>query len=160
MREIALTLGQVALVDDADYDLVAGRRWHAERGKWTYYAVTREMRRGVKRNIHMHRVISGAPDGIRVDHANGCGTDNRRTNLRWATNSQNGANQRLTVRNRSGRKGVSRSSSGWQVSIRKLGKSIYLGTFDDLDEAARAYDAAARSLFGDFARLNFPEVPL
>jgi hypothetical protein len=95
-----------------------------------------------------------------TDHINGDGLDNRRTNLRQATPTQNNANCGIRGHNTSGYKGVSlRPDRGnrWRATIRIHGLQYFLGLFDDVEDAARAYDAAALELFGDFARLNFPE---
>jgi len=104
----------------------------------------------------MHRAILNAPPRMDVDHINGNGLNNTRENLRLCTRSQNMMNQRLkggTSRFR----GVSWLKGGakWHAQVRANGKRLHLGLFTDETEAAMAYDAAARELFGDFARLNF-----
>ena len=89
-----------------------------------------------------------------IDHVNGCKADNRLANLRLATRSQNQANNGLSSRNRTGRKGVgwNKNAGKWQVQIGVKGKIIYLGLFDDIDAASRAYGDAASVYFGEFAR--------
>jgi len=103
----------------------------------------------------MHNFITGWPY---VDHRNGNGLDNRRQNLRQATHAQNLANQKLSSRNVSGYKGVSRNRNldRWTATISPAGRSVYLGSFDTPQDAARAYDAAAVEHYAEFARLNFP----
>jgi hypothetical protein len=161
MKEIPLTLGQVALVDDADWPYLSQFKWHAVRGGKNFYALRNtQVHGGVKgwRPVRMHRVIMGAIKGQKIDHRNGNGCDNQRGNLRLATGAQNMANQvTLCVRNTSGRRGVSwdRARKRWQVAVSDHGRRIPLGRFKDLDEAARAYDAAALKLYGEFARPNF-----
>lgn len=91
------------------------------------------------------------PSG-QVDHENGQKTDNRKTNLRVATGSQNRANSRLPNTSTSGLKGVSQFRDKWRASIRQHRKSIHLGTFDTPQEAHRVYADAAERLFGRFAR--------
>lgn len=114
-------------------------------------------RRG--QTILMHRLITGAAPGQEVDHVNRDGLDNRRANLRVATRSQQIANQDIRLDNTSGYRGVSwrRDSRRWQAQLTVNGKWRGLGCYDDPEDAARAYDAAAREHFGEFAVLNFPD---
>jgi hypothetical protein len=102
----------------------------------------------------MHRLIMAAPDGIGVDHINGDGLDNRRANLRLASQRDNSANMAVRASSATGFKGVSwkRRNRKWQAQIGRT----YLGIFASAEEAARAYDHAAREAWGEFAHLNFP----
>lgn len=97
------------------------------------------------------------PNG-HIDHINGKKTDNRIENLREATSSENKYNVGLRADNTSGYKGVHwfKTRSRWRAEIKQCGKSLNLGYFDTPEEAALAYDTAARQLHGAFARLNFP----
>jgi hypothetical protein len=145
----------VAIVDDADYPAVSAARWYAHRGARTWYAV-----RSNNHALLMHRILIDAPRGSEVDHWNGNGLDNRRSNLRLSTkstNQQNSAKQRRVCRSRF--KGVcwSKSAKKWVAYIKLDGRQQHLGCFAEELEAAHAYDSAARRLFGEFARLNFPE---
>ncbi|MFA6118161.1 MAG: HNH endonuclease [Sphingomonas sp.] len=96
------------------------------------------------------------PDEVHIDHINGNGLDNRRSNLRGATQRQNLQNAGRRVDNTSGFKGVyySQASKKWAAQIRYEGKQKYLGLFHDARDAAKAYNAAALKYFGAFARLN------
>lgn len=159
--QIVLPTGEVALIDTADLPLVRNIAWFAQPGKTTVY-VAAAVRQGTgpQRNIQLHRFLLGFPQSD-VDHRDCDGLNNRRRNLRLATDSQNLANARKTTRNTSSRfKGVSFGKSltqrRWQANIRKDRKLIYLGLFDTEEDAAHAYDAAALIHFGEFARLNFP----
>jgi hypothetical protein len=105
----------------------------------------------------MHRAVLGlsAGDRTRVDHKDHDTLDNRRSNLRVSTRSQNSANQ-LKTRGTSKYKGVHKLKDRWKAQIEVDGKKRYLGSFVREEEAARAYDAAAVEAFGEFALINFP----
>lgn len=158
MREIPLTKGKAAIVDDADYEQLSQRRWRLlapKRGG--EYALGQA--RGV--TMAMHRVIACPPPGMEVDHINGNGLDNRRGNLRVCTKSGNQRNQRVQSRAKtSAFKGVSgmRGRTRWVACIKLGGRDTYLGSFGNEVDAALAYDAVAREHFGEFARTNFIEV--
>lgn len=111
---------------------------------------------------YLHRWLIGAEKGQYVDHKNGDKTDNRRSNLRLCTQGFNLANKNLSSRNTSGYKGVSwdKQRSKWRSRVIKNRKYYHCGFHVSAELAARAYDAKARELFGEFASLNFPqEVP-
>jgi hypothetical protein len=163
MREIPLTQGYVALVDDEDYeDVMAAGPWHVTSRRGTRYATKRikgpylDGRRGAGISLLMHRLILGPNPDQDIDHANGDGLDNRRENLRVASTSQNMANQRKT-RGVSRFKGVTFLPQRWRAAIQYQGRKKNLGNFATEEEAARAYDRAAREIFGEFARLNYPK---
>lgn len=158
MTETALVFvgdRHLALVDVDDLPLVAGLNWIAQlEANGAVYAVTKIDGRGVS----MHRRIAGTPSGMVTDHRNMNTLDNRRANLRVATYSQNRCNTPARADNKVGLKGVSlvRHSGRWRAVIGVDGRQMHLGVFDSPEEAARAYDAAASRLYGEFARLNFP----
>jgi hypothetical protein len=99
-----------------------------------------------------------APKKFVVDHCNGCGIDNRRTNLRVSNYTENAANGKSHRDSTSNYKGVSWDTrqETWLAQICKSGVRTRLGYFDDEEEAAKAYDEAALRLFGTYARINFP----
>ena len=99
----------------------------------------------------MHRVILNAPPGVEVDHINGNGLDNRRSNLRLATRAQGQANRGRFKSNKSGYKGVHFDK---QLGKWKLAFSAH---FDTAEEAAQMYDRIARIVFGEYAKTNFDE---
>jgi hypothetical protein len=149
MREISLTQGQIALVDDEDYEYLSQWKWQARKAKNGWYARRWTSQRAGKRYIvGMHTEIMGCAPSQLVDHEDGDGLNNQRSNLRFATTAQNALNQ--PARNRSGYKGVrlAQDTGKWRAVIS-------LGSFDSPEEAARAYDAAALIHHGEFARLNF-----
>lgn len=157
VKEIPLTQGMVALVDDGDYEELSKYKWWAEkRGKHhiRYYARRKTHVDGRRINEFMHCTIMGH---VGVDHKNGNGLDNRRENLRVATQAQNMANRRSNANSASSYKGVKLVNRRWRARIKPDGKPIHLGYFDTAEEAARAYDWAAKRIYGEFALLNFPE---
>jgi hypothetical protein len=151
-REIPLTKGQVALVDDNDALLVSGRKWTTFGARaHRYYART-----GGPDGVAMHRLIMGLARGDRreVDHINGNTLDNRRHNLRICDHRENVRNRRLGRDNTSGYKGVtfSKGKGKWQAQIAFDGRRRHLGYFSDPQIAHAAYCASARELHGEFAR--------
>ena len=158
--ELSLPGGFVTIIDDADELLVSGFPWRTlkVRGSVTRYVHAWNG----KQHFYMHRLISGAGEGERVDHINRNGLDNRRRNLRIATPSQNGAN-RIADRRRIGtsspHKGVTwdKNRQKWSAYIHVNGKTRSLGRFATELEAAAAYDRAAVEAWGRFARLNLDE---
>jgi hypothetical protein len=157
VREIPLTRGKVALVDDEDYEELARYKWHAHR-RYNGWRAARTVPGGV---ILMHREIMGFVESTSlIDHRNGDGLDNRRSNLRVATAAQNGMNRGKQRNNQSGFKGVRRRTNctaRWEAHITIARKMHSLGHFSSPEEAARAYDAKAREVHREFARVNFPE---
>lgn len=156
--EIPLNNGLVALIDEDDDPLVRQYHWWAkESDNERLYAITEPMVNYQKSVIRMHRLILGFPNTPDIDHWNGNGLDNRRSNLRAATHSQNMMNRPAPITNTSGYKGVSwhRKAGKWMAMIWDRNKQIYLGLYVDPVEAALAYDAAAIRLHGEFAYLNF-----
>jgi hypothetical protein len=160
VKELALTRGLVALVDDADYEALNCHKWYAIPHGRTFYA-RRNIRLtdGRRSTIAMHQQLLS---GHKVDHRDRNGLNNQRDTLRRASHAQNQWNQAKHSANGSSQyKGVSlRKESGrWKALIQKDNKTINLGTFDIEIDAARAYDAAAMIHHGEFANLNFPAAP-
>jgi len=145
--------GEVAIVDEADWERVGKHSWHLFPSRNTFYAA-----RWVR--VFMHREVMQAETPL--DHKNGNGLDNRRSNLRPASGSQNAQNQQKWSRPTSSRfKGVhwNKRDKKWIARIGVEKRRINLGSFHDEEDAARAYDAAAKQYFGEYARLNFPRLP-
>ena len=154
MKEIKLTQGKVALVDDGDFEILNVYQWHIDKSRHGYYA-----RRSKKWGVRpMHRVIMGLikGEGHEVDHINGNGLDNRRCNLRICLQSQNAQNRRKIKLKSSQFKGVTKRKNypKWRARIRLSGKLENLGDFDNELQAAAAYNFAAVQKFGEFACLN------
>ncbi len=157
MKRIALSGGKAyAIVDDEDYRTLSAHTWYVIIGRNTTYAKTHI---GGK-TIYMHRVIMGlvdAPRKVYVDHINGNGLHNYRTNLRISDNQNNQRNRQKHSDADSRYKGVLKTDSNinpWKASITLSGHDKYLGIYRTEEEAARAYNKAALEHFGEHARLN------
>lgn len=152
MKCIELTKGMVAIVDDEDFEYLAQWRWHCSHGYATrgvYSPLTQR-----SKPLRMHVAIMKPPDGFEVDHRNLNTLDNRRSNLRMATDTQNKWNKTKYKNNTTGFKGVFRNRNGFQAKIRAHKKQYCMGTYATKEEAAAAYNAAALRHHGEFARLN------
>lgn len=152
-KQIPLTQGKVAIVDDDMYEYLMQWKWSAIKSRSTYYA----KRNGgfpFRKMILMHRVIMNTPDGMETDHRDHDGLNNTRANLRNCTRSQNLRNHK--TRNSSGFKGIKMHQGKWRADIYVDGKRIYLGSSSNAEDAAKLYDEAAKKYFGEFANLNFP----
>lgn len=157
MREIVLAGGLIARIDDSDFDLADRYSWCACRSGKIIYAATKIRRDGRRRNAFLHRLLLNARADMVVDHVDGDGLNNCRSNLRLATRSQNRANTRIR-RGGARFKGVYPYGAGrYAANITFRGKTRFLGSFDTAEEAARAFDAAAKEIHGEFAGLNFGE---
>lgn len=167
IREVVLTRGYVAIIDEADWPIVSQFKWHATKARnstgWYASACLSKALQEQHgfRHIKLHQLILGRPGGI-IDHRDGNGLNNRRENLRVATVADNARNSRKQVRATTSRfKGVSWSKkfSCWAVYLCVNSKNKFLGHFKDEEEAGRCYDIAATFHYGQFARLNFPLLP-
>lgn len=159
MKEIPLTQGKIALIDDEDYDKVSSIKWYAIKHHRTFYArsgIPKKPGQKWRGYITLHSEIMQPPVGHFIDHIDGNGLNCCRNNLRICTSQQNSFNRKPHIDSRSKYKGVSVT---YKAKITKDGIVKYLGSFNNEKEAAIAYDMAARELFGEFAKLNFPDDP-
>ena len=159
MIGIPLTQGQVALIDEEDFELVSRYKWHAQRVRHTnsFYAQTNiSMPDGSKTHLQMHRLIMNAQPGELVDHIHHLTLDNRKSELRLCTTEQNAHNMAKHSDNTSGYKGVRwiKDREKWRAQIGMRGKKIFLGDFASPEMAYNAYCEAAIALHGEFARLS------
>jgi hypothetical protein len=164
VKQITLTRDGITLVSDEDADLES-YSWYPQvaRGRLSYAnRLNYSDDNGVLVHEALHRVIMGRllgrplRRGEYVDHIDGNGLNNVRENLRLANGSQNGSNRRMSARNKSGYKGVSWNAQQqtWCASVCVNYQKFYLGNFASKHDAARAYNAKAIELHGQYARLN------
>lgn len=163
MPYIQLTRGQFALVDDEDYQRLLVFNWQAHLNRSTGKFIAERFLNAVKQpngkwknhTITMQEEIMGKRQGLEIDHKNMDTLDNRRSNLRHCTRSQNSCNRGLRSDNSLGVKGVFRNNTGkFTTRVVVNGQRKSVGTFRTLNEAATAYDLAATKHYGEFARHN------
>jgi len=158
MKKIKLTQGQFAIVDDDIYEELNQYKWHARKGRSTFYAGRSISAQGKQILIQMHRQILGLTDSkIFCDHINNNGLCNLKYNLRVCTISDNNKNTKPHIGYTSKYKGVNfhKKSKKWVVQIQIDEKRTHLGLFTNEIEAAKKYDEAAIEHYGEFANLNF-----
>jgi hypothetical protein len=149
IRLLSLTKGQVAIIGADRYDWAMQWNWCAFFNGYAYYAA-RNGRSGEPQTVFLHRQLMNEPAG-EVDHINGDSLDNRVRNLRCCTRQQNGVNRGLQSNNTSGHIGVYQSGNKWHAQITAGRKKIYLGGFDNKEDAIAARMAAELKYFGEFA---------
>lgn len=156
MKEIVLTQGKVAMVDDEDYEYLNQFKWCAANNGGTFYAIRKACYDGKWITERMHRVLFDIPPGKEIDHIDHNGLNNQRGNLRIVTRQQNKFNARawgqskylgVSIYNDNGRKYIA-------ANIWINGKKKYLGFFPTEEAAALAYNEAAIGFQGEYANLN------
>jgi hypothetical protein len=159
MKEIQLTQGKVALVDDEDFEYLNQFKWYANEWKRGKLYAVRNVRKNKKYIGYesMHRLLTKNNDKKLVtDHINGNTLDNRKSNLRICTISENSKNRKISINNKSGFKGVKyiEKLNKYRAEIYNNKKCYSLGYYIDPIDAARAYNNAAQKYHGEFAQLN------
>ena len=152
-KEIKLTQGKVAIVDDADFEYLNQFKWYANNN----YAVRCfTVSKNKVNRILMHREIMKISKGLIIDHIDRNGLNNQKNNLRICTNSQNLMNRCKNINNTSGFKGVvyNKLDKKYRAKIYFNSKCISLGCYIDPKDAAKAYNEAALKYHGEFANLN------
>jgi len=158
-KVIPLQYGEISIVDDEDFHLFDGRSCCKIKGGYGVRVIwDKEKKKSIRE--YMHRLIMRPPPGMCVDHINRNKLDNRRSNLRLATYSQNSCNRGPMKRNKIGLKGVSKQilngkwNGKWRSGIGVNGKLIYLGIFDTPELAANAYAAGVKKYHGEFGSVK------
>jgi hypothetical protein len=158
MKEIPLTQGKVALVDDSDFERLSKYKWFAtqnrKNGNW--YARTTIMTKDTKcghTSIGMHRMILGDEFKV-IDHKDGNGLNNQRLNLRGCSYAQNQMNKCIARTNKTGYKGVFFNGKKYVAKVGVNRRSIHLGTFSTAIEGAKAYNQYVNTHFGEFANVS------
>ena len=153
---VPLTRGYEAVIDADDAHLVAGVNWTAYVAPHGVYAYRQPTINGKKTYLPMHRLINKTPKGFETDHIDGNGLNNRKTNLRSASRSQNEVNKAPKKNNTSGYKGVywCKERKKWAAEIMMDGKRVHLGRHETIEAAYSAYCDASKKMHGEFARLG------
>lgn len=156
MKRIPLTKGEYATVDDSDYEWLMQWKWTLDKREvGTSYAYRTVIGPNGPTSLRMHQLIMDSYSGVEVDHIDGNGLNNQRSNLRLASRSEQAWNAKGLGK---GMKGVTFQKRlrkrPWQARIAYNGKQMHLGYYTTEKEAGEAYDFAAILLFGDFAKTN------
>lgn len=153
MKEIKLTHGFVAMVDDEDYEFVNQTKWSVSKSGNNFYAKGWRMVNGKMRSVRLHQLIIGVFDGSKIDHIDHDGLNCQKSNMRKCTHQQNMANRKPC--GKSGYLGVSLEGRYFRSQITHNRTTIHMGTYRSEIEAALVYDEKAKELHGEFANLNF-----
>jgi len=154
MKTIQLTKGYVALVDDEDYRSVIKYSWYIQNHTCIYAARRINSTLGSE---YLHNFLMSPPKGFTVDHIDRNGLNCQRYNMRLATRSQQNANRERPYNSTTLYRGVYKSKNRWIAKLGYNGTRYYAGSFESIEDAARAYDKLAKQHHGEFAVLNFPE---
>lgn len=152
MKKIPLTQGKFAIVDNEDFYELSRYKWHFNSG-YAVRSIYDKSENGRQKVIAMHRVIAGTQPGMDTDHINHDKLDNRRSNLRACSSSENQQNRRFQV-GRSGFYGVYKNGSGWVVRMRIEKKLKNFGTFKNIIDAVNEYKRISKQTRGRFALTN------
>ncbi len=151
---IEVVAGIFTEIDISDFSIYCKYKWHVAIKNGRYYVASAVKRNGKWTKVYLHRLLKGEPDCF-VDHKDNDSLNNKKSNLRLCTQTENNRNRKIGKNNTSGYKGVSLTKSGtYQAFIYKQGKPIYLGVFKTAKLASLAYAKAAKAEYKDFARIK------
>lgn len=153
MKRIELTQDQYALVDDEDFEYLSQWKWFAHWSDFTqsFYAQRMDGKFPNRKVIVMARVIMNTPEGMKCDHKNHNTLDNRKNNLRNATNTQNNMNSRTYKNNKLEEKHICKLPDGrYKVQIYKGGKRVFSREFSTLESAISERDLQVQKFHGEF----------
>jgi hypothetical protein len=160
-RRIKLTRGKYAIVDVEDFERLNKYKWHCTHCGYAKTAVPNKSDKGPRQiPVSMHKLICPAPDGMIIDHINRNSLDNRKANLRAATQKQNVWNRKFKrTKGRTRYNGIrwDKNKEKWQVRLTINGRRESFGYYADEIEAAKAFDRVAKKYRGEYAFLNFPK---
>lgn len=161
VRAFQLTNGMWCYVDANKYHMVCKNVWSAKREKTTYYAVKRENVNGKQREIYIHEVLFSPPNGKKCDHIDNNGLNNISKNIRYATPDENARNRRTFKNNTTGVTGVhfNKNRNVWSASIGVRLKLLWLGYFQNKDDAIVARKNAEQEYYGEFANKPIRTLP-
>jgi hypothetical protein len=156
MKEIRLSQGKIALVDDEDFDYINQWKWYARKGRKTFYAARKEKGTNARTTIHMHQVVSKVSNNVQIDHRDTNGLNNQKYNLRVVNHRQNQYNTDKPRHNTSGYKGISwdKFRNNYRVYLTVKGKFKNIGNTKSLQTATKMYNKAATQHYGEFAKLH------
>ncbi len=150
--KIPLINGGLSLVDEEDYEFLSQFTWRRNQNGYAF----RTSHKPYTLSRQMHRIVAQTPVGMATDHINGDRLDNRRSNLRVCTMSQNARNTNPLSTNKHGLRGVCwcKQTGRWKAYVTYMGKQVWLGRFDELADALKARETAASQIGGEFHRDN------
>lgn len=155
-------MGKFAIVDDEDFEWLSKHKWYLSTLGYARSSRNRDeaKAKGISRGMYMHKEIMQPPAGFFVDHINRNKLDNQRANFRLCTGAENQKNIGKRGKNsKSIYKGIKFRDGRWIAFIKANGEEHHIGVYDDEQEAALAWDAGAIKYHGEFACLNFPDIP-
>jgi hypothetical protein len=160
MKLIPLSQNKFAQVDDDLFDYLSQWKWFFDGDYARRHVYEYKNGKKIQKNIQMHRLVNKTPKGKFTDHIDGNPLNNQRANLRTCTIRQNGANMKKQPNKSSIYKGVSKDGNIYRTVIWKNNEKVFAASSRNERWAAMIYDLNAAPLFGEFARLNFPEAIL